>query len=421
MMEGGCSRRGYTVPCWTSQQVYVESVSNVRGLWADWQGAIKSLDEAEAAYSEALAEEEFLRHSVDELEALAPQAGEDDALDARRRLMRQAVDLIGEVNRAEAALSAEGAEGVLADALSRLMHIADRAEGRLEAAISALDRCIAELGEAQAQVGGFAEEMRFDPGALEEVEERLFAIRGLARKHGCGPDDLPALSARMARQLEQIDAGGAAIAELKTSVRAAEKRYREAAGKLSAARTRSAADLDGAITAELAPLKMENARFVTEIEARDPGPDGLDAVRFTASINPGTPAGPIDRIASGGELSRFLLALKVQLAGGAVDQTMVFDEIDQGVGGATADAVGRRLSRLSRSGQVLVVTHSPQVAARGDGHFQISKSATDGITRTDVRALGPEERQDEIARMLAGDTVTDAARSAARALLDAEA
>lgn len=398
-----------------------QSVAKVRALWTNWQGAVKALADAEVEQSKALADEEFLRHSVDELEALAPQPGEDDALDARRRLMRQAADLIGEVNRAESALSAEGAEGALADALSRLMHIAERAEGRLEAAISALDRCIAELGEAQAHVSGFAEEMRFDPGALEEVEERLFAIRAVARKHACGPDELPELVARMAAQLQQIDAGGDAIADLQASVGATKTAYHAAAEELSAARARAAKDLDAAVTAELAPLKMENARFVTQIEARDPGPEGTDAVRFMASINPGTPAGPIDRIASGGELSRFLLALKVQLSGATASQTMVFDEIDQGVGGATADAVGRRLARLSQSGQVLVVTHSPQVAARGDGHFQISKTASDGITRTDVRALNEQDRQDEIARMLAGDTVTDAARSAARALLDAEA
>ncbi|MFK7945582.1 MAG: DNA repair protein RecN, partial [Paracoccaceae bacterium] len=380
-----------------------DQVSTVRRLWSGWQAAIKSLTEAEALQAKALADEEFLRHSVDELETLAPTEGEDEILDARRRLMKQASELMGEIEHAQKALSPEGAEGALGDALSRLMHIADRAEGRLESAVAALDRTMAELGEAQALLSAFSEEMRFDPGQLDEVEERLFAIRGLARKHGCAADDLPDLTTRMAQQLRQIDAGGSMLAELGAAVAGAEQSYMAAASALSSARAQAAERLDGAVTAELPPLRMENARFVTDIESRDPGPDGLDSVRFTASINPGAPAGPIDRIASGGELSRFLLALKVQLAGEAGAQTMVFDEIDQGVGGATADAVGRRLSRLSKAGQVLVVTHSPQVAARGDGHFQIAKSASNEVTRTHVRALTPLERKDEIARMLAGD------------------
>ncbi|MEM1299467.1 MAG: DNA repair protein RecN, partial [Pseudomonadota bacterium] len=395
-----------------------DAVTALRGLWADWQGAVKAVKEAEAARAKALADEDFLRHSLDELEELAPNVGEDDALDAQRRLMKQASDLMAEVSRAEAALSAEGAEGALGDALSRLMHIADRAEGRLEGAVNALDRTIAELGEAQAQLSTFAEEMRFDPGQLEEVEERLFAIRGLSRKHNCSPDDLPNLSAEMSSKLADIDAGGARIEELEAVVSAAEVAYADAATNLSVERAAAAGRLDKAVTGELAPLKMENARFVTEIEKRDPGPEGIDTVRFTASINPGAPAGPIDRIASGGELSRFLLALKMQLAGGGDAQTMVFDEIDQGVGGATADAVGRRLARLSASAQVLVVTHSPQVAARGATHFQIAKAAEGGVTRTHVQSLDPEARQDEIARMLAGDRVTEAARQAAAALLE---
>ena len=395
-------------------------VGRMRELWNDWQAAIKALAEAEAAREQALADEDFLRHSLAELETLSPEAGEDQTLDARRRLMKQAADLVGEVAKAEAALSSEGAEGALGDALSRLMHIADRAEGRLEAAVSAVDRTIAELIEAQGQLASFAEEMRFDPGQLEEVEERLFTIRSLARKHDCAPDDLPDLGGRMSDLLAQIDAGGAQIEELRAALEAAEAAYMDAARVLTDARTKAAAKLDKAVTAELAPLKMENARFMTEIVPREPGPEGLDTVRFTASINPGAPAGPIDRIASGGELSRFLLALKMQLANQGGTQTMVFDEIDQGIGGATADAVGRRLAGLSKAGQVLVVTHSPQVAARGDTHFQIAKSARGGTTRTHVQALGSEARLDEIARMLAGDRVTDAARSAADALLNAE-
>ena len=198
----------------------------------------------------------------------------------------------------------------------------------------------------------------------------------------------------------------------------AQSAYRAAAETLTEARRKTAEGLDIAVTAELPPLRMENARFVTEIEPASARPDGCDAVRFTASINPGAPAGPIDRIASGGELSRFLLALKVQLAARGAEQTMIFDEIDRGVGGATANAVGRRLSRLAGSAQVLVVTHSPQVAAKGDAHFRIAKSDSEGVTRTDVALLDSADRTDEIARMLAGDTITAEARSAALALIE---
>ena len=392
-----------------------------RRTWQAWRAADDVLKRARALREAALQEEDFLRHSVEELEALAPEAGEDDALDTRRRLMKQASDLMADIGRVQSELSGEGAEGALSTALSRLMHMAGRAEGRLDSTIAAVDRTIAELSEAQADLERFAAEMQFNPGELEQVEERLFAIRGLARKHNCQPDELPELGSAMAAKLGQIDAGEAEIAELEEALKQAEARYGEAAEVLSYQRRAAAQNLDDAVTGELPPLRMENARFITEFTSRDPGPDGCDGIRFTASINPGAPAGPIDRIASGGELSRFLLALKVQLAARAEHVSMIFDEIDRGVGGATADAVGRRLSRLARSGQVLVVTHAPQVAAMGDHHFQISKAADEGITRTDVVRLENDARLDELARMLAGDTVTDAARSAAAALLSAQA
>lgn len=393
-------------------------LADTRAAWVGWQAAKASLDKARAAQAQALEDEEFLRHSLDELEVLSPTVGEDESLDVRRRLMRQSAELITDVAQAQEALSSRGAEGVLSDALSRLMHVAERAEGRLEATISAVDCTLSELADAQSELDRFAEEMQFNPGELEEVEERLFAIRGLARKHDCVPDALPALAAAMAEKLKEIDAGEGAISELSVAEAAAAEAYVHAAADLSVARRKAAGVLDTAVTGELAPLRMENARFVTELATRPPGPDGTDSVRFTASINPGAPAGPIDKIASGGELSRFLLALKVQLAAQGDDITMIFDEIDRGVGGATADAVGRRLASLSAAGQVLVVTHSPQVAAKGTRHFLISKSAADGSSRTEVVALDATAREDELARMLAGDRVTDAARQAARALLE---
>lgn len=393
-------------------------LSAVRDAWSAWQDAAAALDEARRAIAKAAEDADFMRHSVEELEALAPRSGEDAALDSERRLIRQAAGLIDEITKAAKALGPDGAEGGLGDALGRLTHLTDKAEGRLEPTIAAVDRTMAELSEAQDQLRAVEDALSFDPGRLEAVEERLFAIRGLARKHNVGPDDLPVLMRKMAEELALIEAGEDRIGELSACVDATRQTYGSAASALGQARQSAAGRLDSAVTAELAPLRMENARFITEIAAADAGPDGTETVRFTAAINPGAAAGPIDRIASGGELSRFLLALKVQLAGRADDLTVIFDEIDRGVGGATANAVGRRLVQLAEDAQVLVVTHSPQVAALGGHHFQIAKRAVSGEARTNVTRLDEAQRRDEIARMLAGGQVTDAARSAAKALID---
>ena len=394
-----------------------DRLGDLRAAWSAWQAAERAVDDARGALAQAAEDADFLRHSLQELEQLAPEAGEDDALDAERRLIRQAAGLTEEIARAAQALSLDGAEGMLGDALSRLTHAAGRAEGRLEAPIAAIDRTMAELTEAQQGLADVLEALTFDPGRLEVVEERLFAIRGLARKHNVAPDDLPGLARDMADRLQAIDRGEDHIAALQAAAGAARNAYDAAATAVSERRRQAGAALDKAVTRELAPLRMEAARFITEIAPSAPGPEGSDQVRFTAAINPGTPPGPIDRIASGGELSRFLLALKVQLAQRAGDMSLIFDEVDRGVGGATADAVGRRLARLAAQGQVLVVTHAPQVAAAADRHFRIRKSAETGIARTDVAELDAAERETEIARMLAGDRITDEARAAARALI----
>lgn len=392
-------------------------LAGLRASWSAWQAADRAVDDARMALARAAQDADFLRHSLEELEQLAPGPGEDDLLDAERRLIRRAAVLTDEISRAAQALSADGAEGMLGDALSRLTHAADRAEGRLEDPIAAIDRTMAELAEAQRGLEDVLEALTFDPDRLEVVEERLFAIRGLARKHNVAPDDLPDLVRDMAARLEAIDRGDDHVAELEAAAQAARSSYRAAADAASARRRKAGLALDEAVTGELAPLRMEAARFITAIEPSDPGPEGVDQVRFTAAINPGTPPGPIDRIASGGELSRFLLALKVQLARRSTGLSLIFDEIDRGVGGATADAVGRRLARLAAQGQVLVVTHSPQVASAANRHFRIRKSADGGIARTDVAVLDATERETEIARMLAGDRITDEARAAARALI----
>ncbi len=392
-------------------------VDATRAAWRRLGQARRSLDEAGAKVAALKAEEDFLRHAVGELDALDPKPGEDAELDQRRRLMQGAEKIREDVARAFAALGEQGAEGLMTDASRWLEGAAERAEGALDEALGALDRAITELGEASQGVERALDALAFDPGELEAVEERLFAIRGLARKHGVLPDDLGALAEDLRGKLAALDSGAQDLKALTASVSEAEAAYEAAADRLGAARAEAAERLDAAISAELAPLKMERAVFATEIGEGEPGPEGRDAVAFTVATNPGAPAGPLNRIASGGELSRFLLALKVCLTSGTSGLTLIFDEIDRGVGGATADAVGRRLAALAEGAQVLVVTHSPQVAALGQHHWRVEKSVSDGMTTSRVVPLDDGARVDEIARMLSGDTVTDEARAAARALL----
>ena len=392
-------------------------VAATRAAWTAKSGAAKALTEAEAKLEAARAEEDYLRHAAAELEALAPEAGEDADLDAKRRLMQAAEKIRADIGRAHQALGYEGAEGMLSDASRWLGGAADKAEGRLDEPLAALERAITELGEAQRGVEECLEALSFDPTDLERLEERLFAIRGLARKHGVGPDDLPSLTADFRARIEALDNSEAGLKVLRSGLKSAEESYAKAADALSAARKEAASRLDKAMAGELAPLKMERAVFSTEILAGEAGPEGTDQVAFTVATNPGVPAGPLAKIASGGELSRFLLALKVCLTQTEAGLTLIFDEIDRGVGGATADAVGRRLAALAKGGQVLVVTHSPQVAARAGHHWRVEKRQTETETTSAVVPLDAADRIDEIARMLSGDQITEAARAAARALL----
>lgn len=389
----------------------------VRVAWAAQTAARRDLAEAQAALAAAQAEEEYLRHAVRELDKLDPQPGEEAVLDARRRLMQGSERIRADIGRAAAALSDQGAEGMMEDARRWLEGATDRAEGRLDDALAALGRALTELGEAQDGVAACLEALDFDPGALEALEERLFAIRALARKHGVLADDLGPFAEGLRGRLEALDGGARGIAARTETLRAAERAYDAAASGLREVRRAAATRLDAAMAAELAPLRMERAVFRTVVEPAEPGAEGTDAVTFTVATNPGAPAGPLNRIASGGEMSRFLLALKVCLTGDTSGLTLIFDEIDRGVGGATADAVGRRLQALAAGSQVLVVTHSPQVAARGAHHWRVEKRVARGMTTTTVVPLDEAERTEEVARMLAGDTVTDAARQAAQALL----
>jgi DNA repair protein RecN (Recombination protein N) len=389
----------------------------LRAAWTAAGQARRRLAEAEAAIAAVRAEEDFLRHAVAELDKLDPQPGEEATLDARRRLMQGAGKVRQDIARAHAALSEDGAERLLIDAQRWLDAAADRAGGALEEPLAALGRTLTELGEAQAGVEAALRGLDFNPADLEAVEERLFAIRALARKHGVLPDDLGGFAEGLRTRLAALDGGAQNLTALGRAVAEAEAACAAAAAKVTAARHEAAGRLDAAMAGELAPLKMERAVFTTEVTAGEAGPEGQDQVTFAVATNPGAAAGPLNRIASGGELSRFLLALKVCLTRGSAGLTLIFDEIDRGVGGATADAVGRRLQALASGAQVLVVTHSPQVAALGAHHWRVEKRVSEGMTTSTVTPLAPADRVDEIARMLAGDRVTEAARQAARALL----
>ncbi|TNC52947.1 DNA repair protein RecN [Rubellimicrobium rubrum] len=394
-------------------------VARVRSAWSGRREARSALAQAEARRDKLKAEEDFLRHAVEELSKLDPQPGEETQLDAQRRLMQSGEKIRDGIAKALNAISSQGAEGLISEAMRRLDNAAEQAEGRLDEPLAALERAQEALGEAESGVRDFLDALRFDPRALEETEERLFAIRAMARKHNVLADDLPVLAQDMAGRLAALDASEADEGRLRAAVKAADAAYLEAAEALSAFRGEAARRLAQAMAAELPPLKMERAVFSVQVTAAEPGPEGQDDVRFVAATNPGAPPGPLDRIASGGELSRFLLALKVCLLREGDAKTMIFDEIDRGVGGATAAAVGRRLADLAHEGQVLVVTHSPQVAALGAHHWRVEKRVLDGMTTSRVVPLEPQDRVDEIARMLAGETVTEAARGAARELLGA--
>ena len=392
------------------------ALEKVGKAWRELRAAAAALAAAEAEVEALRADAEYVEHALKELDELAPEAGEDEALDKQRRLMQSAERVREDVDKA---VQAQGsAEGLLLDAQRWMQDANEEPELGLGPTIEALGRVLIELGDVQAGVEAVLGRLDVDPYELERVEERLFALRALARKHKVLPDALPEIWAGFQAKAQRLDAGGSQIAELTTQRAERSRAYKAASDALRGRRVSAAKRLDKAMMAELTPLKMENAAFETLVDEAEAGPAGADAVSFRVATNPGAPAGAIEKIASGGELSRFLLALKVCLTTRASGLTLIFDEIDRGVGGATADAVGRRLASVAVGAQVLVVTHSPQVAAMGQGHFVVSKSVKSGVTRTDVRALTDAERLDEIARMLAGDVVSDGAKAAAQALLD---
>jgi DNA repair protein RecN (Recombination protein N) len=395
----------------------------VRAAWHVWRGAEQAHADAEAAAAAARRDEDFLRHSVKELAGLSPKPDDEETLAAERQLLRAGSALGEAVTQSLAELEqGRGAVTALRTAHRLIERNVDKAMGRLDSALAALERALSEATEAQAQLEAARDALEFDPARLEKIEERLFALRAAARKHGVAVPELAALADKFAAQLAALDDGAAGLKRLAGEAKAARAAYVAAAEVQAAARRKGAARLDKAVAAELGPLKLEKAKFVTDLAAlpeAEWSEAGTDRVQFTVATNPGTPPAPIARIASGGELSRFLLALKVCLAKMGDAGTIVFDEVDSGIGGATAAAVGERLKRLARDVQVLVVTHSPQVAAMADRHWLIRKTTTRSAASTDVLALDAKGRREEIARMLSGAEVTAEARAAADRLLAA--
>lgn len=396
---------------------------SVGHAWRAWREAGQALARHRARVEAAAREADYLRACVEELSRLDPLPGEETGLAERRAAMMQAEKAAADIADAQDILSGQNsAVPQLASLMRRLQRKAEAAPGLLDDIVKALDEALVSLDAAQVAVDAALRAAAFDPRALEEAEERLFALRAAARKHSVAVDDLAALRDGMAADLADLDAGEERLAGLERAALAAKAAYDEAAAHLSALRRGTADALARAVMAELPALKLERAEFIVEMasEPEDRAESGIDQVEFWVRTNPGARAGPIMKVASGGELSRFLLALKVALADRGSAPTLVFDEIDTGVGGAVADAIGQRLARLAGHIQVLSVTHAPQVAARAGTHYLIAKSGAEKVT-TSVAALARTARQEEIARMLAGATITEEARAAAERLLSENA
>ncbi|WP_295809371.1 DNA repair protein RecN [uncultured Nitratireductor sp.] len=401
-----------------------EALARVRLTWRDLRTCEQELARHRARVEAAAREADFLRASVEELSKLDPRPDEEEALAEERAGMMRAEKIASDISDAQEVLSGNASPvSQLSSLLRRLQRKAQDAPGLLDGIIEPLDSALLSLDAAQSGVDEAMRATEFDPQRLEDAEERLFALRAAARKHNVQVGDLAELCARMVGDLDELDAGEERLAALEVEARAAVTSYDAAAAELSQLRRDTAASLSKAVMAELPALKLERAEFIVEIatEADDRGEEGIDRVEFWVRTNPGTRAGPMMKVASGGELSRFLLALKVVLADRGSAPTLVFDEIDTGVGGAVADAIGQRLARLAGGIQVLSVTHAPQVAARAGTHYLIAKSGDTDRVATGVSVMDSGARQEEIARMLAGATVTDEARAAAQRLLQGNA
>lgn len=401
-----------------------ERAADVERYWDARRETMAALETHRAEVARAGREAEYLRHAVEELRALDPQSGEETALAGKRTMMMQAEKVVEDLRDAHETVAGTASPApALASALRRLERRVIQAPILIEPAVKALDAALTAIEEARANLETALNAANHDPRELERIEERLFALRAAGRKYNAPVDDLAALARTYAADLALIDAGAERLAQLEKTAREADQRYHAAARELSAARKAAASALDQAVNAEIKPLKLDRAKFMTEIES-DPaaaGPNGIDRVEFWVQTNPGTRPGPLMKVASGGELARFLLALKVVLADRGSAPTLIFDEIDTGVGGAVADAIGMRLARLAARVQVVTVTHAPQVAARAGRHYLIAKDTLDKGRRvaTRVTEVAAERRREEIARMLAGAEITEEARAAAERLIRA--
>ena len=390
----------------------------VKEAWKKLKKAEKELQDEQKKFSGFEAEESFLRYSLEELIRVDPKEGEEQELDAKRRMMRSAEKIKDDILKAQNAVGVNGAESLILDAMRWIETASGKSDGPFDDALASLSRASTELGEASGIIDGLVGTLDFDEHELEMLEERLFEIRGLARKHKIPSDQLYKFKAELEDKVAEFSFGAQTLSSLEDKIRVCDNEYNVAASELNKSRLTAGAKLDKLVREELPFLKMENAIFETNIIPAQRSANGSDDVSFVVSTNKGTAKGRIGKIASGGELSRFLLALKVCLTKDYTSVAMIFDEIDRGIGGATADAVGRRLVRLSKNAQVLIVTHSPQVAALGDAHFQVVKSITSTETLTKVNPLDGDARIEEIARMISGDKITNAAINAAATLVD---
>ncbi len=400
--------------------------ADVRGLaalWSAWQETARRLDKAIAESARAKEDEEYFRHAVQELEALDPQPGEEDHLLDQREAHKNRAHIVQALNEAWEAISGEdGAEILVSRANRALERVSDKVVTDIGPAIDTLDRVAAELQEAVALVQSAMASMNAGGMSLEQVEDRLYTLRDMARKHRVHARDLPRTLHEFSEKLSFITNTEDVIARLGKESAALRESYIAAAKKISTTRIATATVLDKAIARELPPLKLDKARLVIAVQPMDDmadwGPDGIDKVQFLVATNPGAEPGPLGKIASGGEMSRFMLSIKVVMAAVGDAPSLIFDEVDSGIGGSTADAVGERLARLSKTKQILVVTHAPQVAARADHHYIVMKQGEQDVRTTVIPLDELHARRDEIARMLSGATVTAEARAAAQKLLD---
>ena len=399
-----------------------------REIFAAFEARKRAQDALNAhveATKASLVEADFLRHAVAELTEFTPLEDEEDKLSEQRSLLQNATKLSGDLNTAMLALEGDnGAEKALSQAMKALQRASAKAGSLLDEVMQIIERAQSEASEATSSLGDVARRLKADPYQLEKIEDRLFGLRDLARKHNVPAVHLPRHFKELQERLEAIDNDPEIVKKLEQDYQRAQALYQTHAEQLSKARADAASKLDAGVNSELVPLKLDGAKFETEITVvpvEQGSATGMDRIRFVAQTNPGTPSGPIAKIASGGELARFMLALKLVLSAGQNGQTMIFDEVDAGVGGAVAEAVGDRLHRLAQGNQLLVVTHSPQVAACGDHHWKVHKSSDTGLTASSVTLLEAEPRLEEVARMLSGAEVTDEARAAARRLLAAHA